>query len=223
MGRVNVYEAVTDEYGDNWNPQFVGWFDSETADRWSDADYNGDGSGGSGRGQAVWHTSGGRWVLEHWSRWQGEGSRYEYIEPDQARDWLLRNDCDDAVRAHFGDIPEEEDRRPGRPTIGGNVQVRLGEEILSDVDTYAASEGMTRAEAIRTLLHQALVANRPYTVTKLDLSTRVREIYSRHATLGAAVEALRAEQAYDAEDNGLPSRQPRVEHDGRPVDVEEAW
>jgi hypothetical protein len=61
---------------------------------------------------------------------------------------------------------------------------------------------------------------RTYTVTILDLQTRIREESSRHSSLGAAVVALRGEEADDCEDNGLPSCEPRVEHDGRPVDVE---
>ena len=147
---------------------------------------------------------------------------YQFMADTDARDWLLRNHEDAAVGKYFGDIPEEEDRRPGRPPIGGYVHVPLG-DLVAQVDTYASETGQSRAEAIRALLAEALTGARPYTLTCRDISTNVREIDSRYASLGAAVEALREMQAddYDNQQHGLPSCNPRVEQDGRPVDVEE--
>jgi hypothetical protein len=142
MARVNVYEGTTGR---------VGHFDSAKADYWSDADYNGNGSGGTGRGQAVYRTAGGRWVLCNWSRWQDEKDRNEYITAEDAREWLLANKDDDAVEKFFGDLAEEEDRRPGRPAIGEPVNIRLG-DLQPQVDSYAETVGMTRAEAIRQLV-----------------------------------------------------------------------
>ncbi|NGO42884.1 hypothetical protein G6048_12135 [Streptomyces sp. YC419] len=43
------------------------------------------------------------------------------------------------------------ERGPGRPQIGGRVQVRLG-ELLDDVDRFAAENGYSRAEAVRALV-----------------------------------------------------------------------
>lgn len=217
MTRINVY-SHNDEWDYEGTRTLEGWFDSAKAEGWTDRDYNGNGSGGTGRGQAVYRTAQGRWVLQNWSNWQNEANRCEFIEPDQAREWLLRNDEDAVVAKHFGEI--EEERGPGRPKIGGKALISIGDDLLSEVDAYAKEDGTSRAEVVRKALGEFLAGARPYTVTVLDLATRVREISSRHASLGAAVEALREREAYDSEDNGLPSFQPRVEHDGRPVDVE---
>lgn len=149
MNRINVYSHNA-EWDYEGTRTLEGWFDSSKADRWTDADYNGNGSGGTGRGQAVIHTAGGRWILENWSNWQGEEDRYEYITDDDAKDWLLRNHNDDAVTKHFGEI--EEERGPGRPEIGAAVHVRLGDDLLAQVDAFRAVSGASRAEAIRTLV-----------------------------------------------------------------------
>jgi hypothetical protein len=197
----------------------AGHFDtSKVRGSWTDREPGtSSGSGGTGRGTALLLTAGGRWVLEHWTCWQDETSRYEYYSGRQAQDWLLANREDGALAEHFPDMPEEEDRRPG----GSPVLIQLDADVLADLDEYAAEQGWARHGTVNWLLREALDAARPYTVTAEDLSTRNREIIPpRYRTLGAAVEALRKEQACDREDNGLPSRSPRVEHDGRPVDVE---
>jgi hypothetical protein len=219
MTRINIYTARTGELGCE-PPALAGHFESSKAESWSDIDHDSNGSGGTGRGTSLWRTAGGKWVLCHWSCWQGEEDTYNYTEADAAKDWLLRNNEDSALARYFGEIPEEEDRRPGRPAVGQAINVRLGDDLLGQLDAYASEHGNSRAEAVRILLAEALAATQPYTVTVLDISTRVREISTRHASLGAAVEALREQEAWDSEDNGLPSCQPRVEHDGRPVDVE---
>lgn len=156
MLRINVHG--TTGFDGNGFPErrLVGWFDWNKAARWSDADYNGNGSGGTARGQAVILTAQGKWVLENWSSWQNETDQYEYITADEAREWLLRNNEDKAVEEHFGEIPEEEDRRGGRPEIGGRITTALGEERLGSVDLYAEQTGLSRAEAIRQLIDVGL-------------------------------------------------------------------
>ncbi|AMW63895.1 transcriptional repressor [Mycobacterium phage GreaseLightnin] len=47
-------------------------------------------------------------------------------------------------------------KHPGRPEVGRPVNVRLGDDLLADVDEYAAAEGIARAEAIRHLLRRGL-------------------------------------------------------------------
>jgi hypothetical protein len=155
VSRVNVYatyENLADEHGYE-APVLVGHFESSKAEQWSDASIDGNGSGGTGRGTALLRTAGGKWVLAHWTRWQGESDTYAYIEADSAKDWLLRHHEDEAVTKYFGEIPEEEDRRPGRPAIGdGNaINVRLG-ELLGRVDAFATKGGTSRAAAIRELV-----------------------------------------------------------------------
>jgi len=167
MSRVNVYiYPAEDDYASS--AVFAGHFDADTAERWSDADYDGNGSGGTGRGQAVYLTKGSKWVLSTWSRWQGDEDRFEYISADVARDWLLRNHEDEAVARHFGPVPEEEDRRPGRPAIGEAVSVRLGSELLAMVDGYARERSITRAEAIRRLTQDAVTRVRAASATSLS-------------------------------------------------------
>jgi hypothetical protein len=145
MSRINVYGP------DN---TLAGWFDPVKAARWTDADHNGNGSGGTGRGQAIYRTAGGRWVMEQWTLWQGESSYREFTDPGTAREWLLRNGYDEDAAKHFGDI--EEERGPGRPRIGGEVLLRLGDDLLTGVDAYAGGRALSRAEAVRSLLSRAL-------------------------------------------------------------------
>jgi hypothetical protein len=63
-------------------------------------------------------------------------------------------------RDHDGD--QEADRGPGRPEIGGLVQVRLG-DLLDEVETYAAARHLRRADAIRDLVEKGLDAWRKQT------------------------------------------------------------
>jgi hypothetical protein len=159
VSRINIYEQI--DYDADWTrsdekPALLGWFESTKADRWSDRDYNGNGSGGTGRGQAVWHTAQGKWVLENWTAWQNESNTYAYITADEAREWLLRNDEDEAVKANFGEVAEEEDRRPGRPAVGDAINFRPGDERLVKIDAYAQARNLSRAEAMRRLLDDAL-------------------------------------------------------------------
>ena len=44
----------------------------------------------------------------------------------------------------------------GRPGIGPPINIRLGGELLSAVDDYAETEGVTRAGALRTLVQGGL-------------------------------------------------------------------
>lgn len=159
MSRVNIYSyPVEDDY--NGERTIVGWFDPSKASQWSDADYNGNGSGGVGRGQTLCHTAGGKWVLAHWTRWQNESDRYEYVTDDQAREWLIANDEDEAVALFFGKLAEEEDRRPGRPAVGEPVNIRLGDDLLAMVDDYASKRQISRAEAMRRLIQDAVTRAR---------------------------------------------------------------
>jgi hypothetical protein len=47
--------------------------------------------------------------------------------------------------------------RPGRPEVGGIVQVRLG-DILDQVDAWREPHGLSRAEAVRRLVADGLAA-----------------------------------------------------------------
>lgn len=148
MNRVNVYGE---------GGELAGWFDYDKAERWSDGDYNGNGSGGTGRGQAVLRTAGGEWVLQHWTNWEGQESSHEFITPERAQTWLLSNNEDAAVEKYFGEI--EEERGPGRPEEGERITTRADEELRGKVDRWAADHQVTRAEAMRQLLAAGLDAS----------------------------------------------------------------
>ena len=137
MNRTNVYASA----------ELAGWFDYDKAERWSDEDYNHNGSGGTGRGQAVIRTAQGRWILQHWTLWQDEDSRHEYITDEAAREWLLRNDEDAAVAKYFGEI--EEERGPGRPKVGEQVCFTVSPEDLALIDNMAKQGGKGRSEVLR--------------------------------------------------------------------------
>lgn len=154
MTRISVYEyPAPDDYGTD--RKRVGTFDRSKAERWSDKDdYHEAGSGGPGAGQAVLRTATGKWVLQHWTLWQGQEDRHEFITEGVAREWLLRNDFDTAVEKYMGgEIEIEEDRRPGRPEIGGETKIRLGDELLDRADRLAETQGISRAELVRRAVH----------------------------------------------------------------------
>lgn len=153
MARVNVYEEHDDGNGGT-EYTWAGWFDSTKADRWTDMDHDNNGSGGVGRGQAVYRTAKGRWVLEHWTCWQGEEDRYTFISPDEARDWLLQNDCDEAVEEHFGEI--EEEQGPGRPAIGPPLPVPMSKGLRVPLGLRANAAGTSMAEVVRTAVAREL-------------------------------------------------------------------
>lgn len=65
------------------------------------------------RGEAVIRTISGGWVLEHWSRFEGERTHFEYISADHAHDWLTQRGEAEAVERYFG--PPGRDSNP-QPT-----------------------------------------------------------------------------------------------------------
>lgn len=161
MKQINVYAKPEFEgaYGYT-ETERIGHFDGDKAERWSDWRQNGSENGGPGRGRAVLLTASGQWILEAWTQHAGEKDYCYYIEPGEAREWLLKNNFDEAVSKHLGEIPAEEDNRGGRPAIGNPVLVRLG-ELLGPVDEYATRTAMSRAEALRNLINLGLDAHDP--------------------------------------------------------------
>jgi hypothetical protein len=115
--------------------------------------------------QTLYHTSHQRWVLK--TAWHIDesgrfvddepdadphsegGPRYQFLNDAHAIDWLRRNHYQDRIQQYLPDLPDE--RGPGRPEIGGRVQVRLG-QLLPAVDSYAADHKCSRAEAVRLLI-----------------------------------------------------------------------
>jgi predicted HicB family RNase H-like nuclease len=148
--RVNVYDYSPTEAGDP--PALVGHFESSKAEEWSDKDYNGNGngSGGVGRGQAVLRTAQGRWVLVHWTHWENETGLCEYIEAEQAEQWLLRHQYDDAVAKYFGPIAEE--RGPGQPPIGDRLAVRFPDAVRNRLKASAQEQDTSESAIVRNIV-----------------------------------------------------------------------
>ncbi|PJE97113.1 hypothetical protein CUT44_14115 [Streptomyces carminius] len=162
MPRVNVFAYPISEYGQD-GPQLVGWFNPDSAIKY-DEGTRWDGNNnvsvnpvGQFGHQALYRTKGGRWVLNTWSQWEGSEGKYEFVDDATAKDWLLRNDEDDAVEQWFGELEEEAGPNlGGRPAVGTKVETRLPDDVLAALDERAKAEGIPRAEMIRRLVAASL-------------------------------------------------------------------
>lgn len=160
MTRINI--LTTDEF--SGETSLAGWFDPSTATRYDqDTEWNGQNMVGfitksEFIDEYLYRTKGGRWVLNRDARRSHDGpDTCEFVTDEQARDWLIRSECnDDAVEQYFGKL--EEERGPGRPEVGKPINVRLGDDLLAQVDAEAARRGKTRAITLRELVAQALGA-----------------------------------------------------------------
>jgi hypothetical protein len=117
--------------------------------------------------ETLYRTEGGQWVhklawqTDERGRWVDERDaysplgqpQYRFLKDEEALDWLNRNGYSDRVEQFFGDLPAEQG--PGRPEIGGRVQVRLG-DLLPSVDAFAEKQRCSRAEAVRRLVATGL-------------------------------------------------------------------
>ncbi len=163
--RINITE--TDEV--TGRIKVVGWFDDSAAEMFSEQKaWNGSNrisvhTGSQWNHEALYHTAGGRWVLHEWSNYVGARDSYRFVTDEQAHEWLLLNDEDDAVARLFGEV--EPERGPGRPEIGPAILVRIPPELLRNIASVVRVNaevlggewiGMSRAEAIRRLLRFAL-------------------------------------------------------------------
>lgn len=76
------------------------WFETSTASYWEESTkWNGSNriscaTGSQWDHERLYQTAGGRWVLHHWSQWQGRMDRWEEITPADAARWLSINDHD---------------------------------------------------------------------------------------------------------------------------------
>ncbi|HWL97980.1 MAG TPA: hypothetical protein VNP20_11570 [Nocardioidaceae bacterium] len=169
MTKITVYR-----YGrDNEQIESAGWFTVESAEALPEADpmtaerY----AAAMRRGQparfvreTLYRTEEGRWVLKVAShvdahnQWVDDEEdaqpvdgmpRVRFLADAEAMEWLTRNGYADRISAFMPDLPNESG--PGRPEIGGLVQVRLG-NLLPSIDAYAAGHGWSRAEAVRRLV-----------------------------------------------------------------------
>jgi hypothetical protein len=73
------------------------WFDETKAKRFNE-DTRFDGrnmiskaTGSQWAHEALYRTAGGKWILHHWSAWQGSTPGYREISNDEAARWLVAN------------------------------------------------------------------------------------------------------------------------------------
>jgi hypothetical protein len=156
MSRVNIYKSYTDyEYEGDGAPQLIGWFDPSKAEvfeqdkRWDGNNMVGVITGSQWVDEYLYRTKGGRWVRNHdATRYCNGNAVYEFLTDAQAKDWLLRSECnDDTVERFFGEI--EEERGPGRPKVGEQVCFTVPADDLAAVDAMAERYGEARSAVLR--------------------------------------------------------------------------
>lgn len=152
--RITVYDVSRVDSGRT----MVGWFDPDRAEHFiPDGLCRGDFDANALRSrQSLYRTSLGRWVLCDDGA-DEEDSTYRFLSPTQARRWLNHQGLTDVAARYFTRRPvKSAPRRAGRPEVGGPVAVRLGDDLLTDVDNYAGARNVSRADAIRDLIKTAL-------------------------------------------------------------------
>lgn len=82
------------------------WFDSEKAECYKESSYH-DGrnfiskaTGSQWEHEAIFVTKGGKFILNHWSNWQGSVETYKEISKKEAAEWFGKQDFQDE------DIPD---------------------------------------------------------------------------------------------------------------------
>jgi len=76
------------------------WFDAERAEVfeeatwWDGRNHRSCATGSQWEHEALYRTASGRWVLHHWSQYQGVPDRWEEIDAEEAARWLSINGHD---------------------------------------------------------------------------------------------------------------------------------
>jgi len=76
------------------------WFDLDSAQCWEEYTwFNGSNhisyaTGSQWEHETLYRTRGGKWVLNHWSNYQGSAATWEEIDNDTAAKWLVKNNKD---------------------------------------------------------------------------------------------------------------------------------
>lgn len=160
MPRVNVYRYPTEHeaYIGDGETALAGWFNSDSATAYREAtDWDGSNDVSVNTStqwdhQTLYRTSKGRWVLNNWSQRQDTAERYEFIDDDTAKTWLLHNKHDGPVEEWFGQLDEETGPSlGGRPPVGPKWEVRLDEKTRAKVEALTG-DGRKRADVLRDLI-----------------------------------------------------------------------
>jgi hypothetical protein len=164
MTRINIYSSPSQEdLEQGERPTLEGWFDLESAESW-DEGTRWDGSnhislatGGQWEHERLYRTAGGRWVLNHWSQWQGTQETYLFVGADDVRDWLLRCEYDSAAVETITGAEIEPERGPGQPQIGTPIKATIASDDLAAIDAaIERGEYRSRSEAVRLLVAEGL-------------------------------------------------------------------
>ena len=151
--RITVYDDSVDS-----RRTMVGWFDMDRAEHFRPDSLRRHSFDDGARpdGQSLYRTTQVRWVLREDCAGSAD-SVYRFLSPTQARRWLNHQDLGDVAARYFSRRPASSTpRKVGRPEVGGPVTVRLGDELLTQVDNYAGERNVSRADAIRDLIKNAL-------------------------------------------------------------------
>lgn len=74
------------------------WFDASKAESFEEARWwNGNNhisraTGSQWEHEVLYRTVGGKWILYHWSQWQGSRETYSEIDNERAAAWLVTNE-----------------------------------------------------------------------------------------------------------------------------------
>jgi hypothetical protein len=126
MSRVNIFGE---------GGELRGWFDPATSlsfeedTEWDGNNHISVATGSQFDHEVLYRTEGKRWVVHWFSQWQGNRDTYRYLTDEQAREWLLKNNGDEAVEKFFGPIEAES-----------------GPQRLGDTEQWAAIQAQAHEE-----------------------------------------------------------------------------
>lgn len=84
--------ALTGDDAGKWfNRKVAIKFQEQT--RWNGNNHISRATGSQWEHEALYYTKSGRWVLNHWSQWQGSLESYTEIGLTEAVSWLVNNEC----------------------------------------------------------------------------------------------------------------------------------
>ena len=73
------------------------WFNPDNTEKWEEeTEWNGQNrislaTGSQWEHETLYRTKSGRWIVHHWSQWQGSTPSWKEITNNEAAQWLVRN------------------------------------------------------------------------------------------------------------------------------------
>jgi hypothetical protein len=74
------------------------WFDEDKAERfkedlrWNGSNHISRATGSQWEHEALFRTASGKWIINHWSQWQGGCDEYYEVSNEEAAAWLVANE-----------------------------------------------------------------------------------------------------------------------------------